>query len=106
MTVSFATSQSALTTTHSLLLFYTKPFTINRRLTVSPDVYMSGSPVTYNTKTNLFTVSKDVTFLTGVSTDYNITKRFKFNTGLRTSVSSNPSLPALFFIVVGSKVNL
>lgn len=105
-TISFATSQSALTTTHSLLLFYTKPFQINRRLTVSPDVYMSGSPVTYNTKTNLFTVSKDVTFLTGVNADYNITKRFKFNTGLKTSVSSNPSLPALFFVVVGSKINL
>jgi hypothetical protein len=105
-TVSFATSEGALTTTHSLLFFYTKPFVINRRLTISPDVYMSGSPVTYNTKTNLFIVSQDITFLTGAAIDYSITKRFKFNTGLKTSVNTNPSMPILFFAVVGSKINL
>jgi hypothetical protein len=105
-TISFATSQSTLTTTHSLLLFYTKPFMINRRLTISPDVYMSGSPVTYNTKTNQFTISQDVGFLTGASIDYSITKRFKFNTGLKTSLNTNSSIPTLLFVVVGSKVNL
>jgi hypothetical protein len=94
------------TTTHSLLLFYTKPFQINRRLTLSPDLYISGSPVTYGTKDNQFTVSNDMMFLTGCSMDYAITKRFKFNTGLRTSLSTNPDMPMLVFAVIGSKVNL
>ena len=94
------------TTTHSLLLFYTKPFQINRRLTLSPDLYISGSPVTYGTKDNQFTVSNDMMFLTGCSMDYAITKRFKFNTGLRTSLSTNPNMPMLVFAVIGSKVNL
>jgi len=94
------------TTTHSLLFFYTKPFQINRRLTLSPDLYISGSPVTYGTKDNQFTVSNDMMFLTGCSMDYAITKRFKFNTGLRTSLSTNPDMPMLVFAVIGSKVNL
>ena len=92
--------------THSLLLFYTKPFPINRRITISPDLYISGSPVTYATKQKQFLVSEDMGFLTGASVDYSITKRFKINLGVRTSLSTNPDQPALFFAVVGSKVNL
>jgi hypothetical protein len=94
------------TTTHSLLVFYTKPFQVNKRLTISPDIYISGSPVTYGIKDNTFTISEDMMFLTGFNVDYSITKRFKFNTGLKTSVSTNPDIPMLFFAVVGSKVNL
>lgn len=94
------------TTTHSLLVFYTKPFQVNKRLTISPDIYISGSPVTYGIKDNTFTISEDMMFLTGFSMDYSITKRFKFNTGLKTSLSTDPSIPMLFFMVVGSKVNL
>jgi hypothetical protein len=92
--------------THSLLLFYTKPFPINRRITISPDLYISGSPVTYATKQKEFLIGEDMGFLTGASVDYSITKRFKINLGMRTSLSTNPDQPALFFAVVGSKVNL
>ena len=105
-TVSIQKSEQQFTTTHSLLVFYTKPFTINRRLTISPDLYISGSPVTYGIKDNTFEISEDMMFLTGFNMDYSITKRFKFNTGLKTSVSTNPNIPMLFFAVVGSKVNL
>ena len=105
-TVSIQKSEQQFTTTHSLLVFYTKPFQVNKRLTISPDLYISGSPVTYGIKDNTFDVSEDIMFLTGFNMDYSITKRFKFNTGLKTSVSTNPSIPMLFFAVVGSKVNL
>jgi hypothetical protein len=105
-TVSIQKSEQQFTTTHSLLVFYTKPFQINKRLTISPDLYISGSPVTYGIKDNTFDISEDMMFLTGFNMDYSITKRFKFNTGLKTSVSTNPSIPMLFFAVVGSKVNL
>jgi hypothetical protein len=105
-TVSFASSDNGMTATSSILLFYTKPFTVNRRMTISPDLYISGSPVTYGIKGNTFVVSEDMMFLTGFNMDYSITKRFKFNTGLKTSLSTNPTIPVLFFAVVGSKVNL
>jgi hypothetical protein len=105
-TVAIQKTPDQFTTTHSLLVFYTKPFQVNKRLTISPDIYISGSPVTYGIKDNTFTISEDMMFLTGFNMDYSITKRFKFNTGLKTSLSTDPSIPMLFFMVVGSKVNL
>lgn len=105
-TVSIQKTDKQFSTTHSLLVFYTKPFTINRKLTISPDLYISGSPVTYGIKDNTFSVSEDMMFLTGFNMDYSITKRFKLNTGLKTSLSTNPSIPMLLFAVVGSKINL
>lgn len=105
-TVAIQKTPEQFTTTHSLLVFYTKPFQLNKRLTISPDLYISGSPVTYGIKDNIFTISEDMMFLTGFNMDYSITKRFKFNTGLKTSLSTDPSIPMLFFAVVGSKVNL
>jgi hypothetical protein len=53
-----------------------------------------------------FVVSQDMGFITGVSSDYAFTKRFKLNIGLRTSLSTNPQVPMLLFMVVGSKINL
>jgi hypothetical protein len=92
--------------TSSILLFYTKPFTVNRRITLSPDVYFSGSPLIYLTKEGTFTESKEVNILTGLGVDYSFTSRFKLNIGVRTSISSNPDIPMLFFGVIGSKINL
>lgn len=92
--------------TSSILLFYTKPFTVNRRITLSPDVYFSGSPLIYLTKEGTFTESKEVNILTGLGVDYSFTSRFKLNIGIRTSISSSPDIPMLFFGVIGSKINL
>lgn len=92
--------------TSSILLFYTKPFTVNRRITLSPDVYFSGSPLVYLTKDGTFTESQDVNILTGLGFDYSFTSRFKLNIGVRTSISSSPDIPMLFFGVIGSKINL
>ena len=92
--------------TSSILLFYTKPFTVNRRITISPDVYFSGSPLVYLTKDGTFTESQEVNILTGLGVDYSFTSRFKLNIGVRTSISSSPDIPMLFFGVIGSKINL
>jgi hypothetical protein len=92
--------------TSSILLFYTKPFTVNRRITLSPDVYFSGSPLVYLTKEGTFTESKEVNILTGLGVDYSFTSRFKLNIGVRTSISSSSDIPMLFFGVIGSKINL
>jgi len=43
---------------------YTKPFTLSRRLTLSPDIYFSGSPLVYLTKEGTFTESTDIGILT------------------------------------------
>ena len=111
LTVSFASAEYAeglkqYTVSHSILLFYTKPFVINKRLTLSPDLYLAGAPVTYGTKQNIFTISQDVGLLTGCGLDYALTKRFKINMGIKTSLNTNPDIPILIFGVIGSKINL
>jgi len=105
-TVAVATADKEYTVTSSILLFYTKPFTINKKLSISPDIYMSGSPLTYLTRQGKFVESSDMAFMSGAALDYSLTKRFKFNIGLRTSFSTNPEIPMLFFGVIGSKMNL
>ena len=47
-----------------------------------------------------------VNILTGLGVDYSFTSRFKLNIGVRTSISSSPDVPILFFGVIGSKINL
>jgi hypothetical protein len=99
-----ASSQVSLTS--SILLFYTKPFTVSKRLVISPDIYLSGSPLVYLTKEGTFTESTEMNVLTGFGFDYSFTKRFKLNIGLKTSISTNPEIPMLIFGIVGSKINL
>ena len=105
-TLSFMNTSEGMTVSNSLLMFYTKSFMLNRRVSLSPDVYLSGSPLTFNIKSGDFIENSDMGVLTGCSIDYSLTKRFKANIGLRTSLSTNSQIPPLIFMVVGSKVNL
>lgn len=105
-TVSVMNTPEGMTVSNSLLMFYTKSFMLNRRVSLSPDVYLSGSPLTFNIKSGDFIENSDMGVLTGCSVDYSLTKRFKANIGLRTSLSTNSQIPPLIFLMVGSKVNL
>jgi hypothetical protein len=105
-TISVAKADDEYSVTNSMLFFFTKSFPINKKLSISPDIYMSGSPLTYLTKQRAFVESPDMGFMTGAAVDYALTKRFKFNIGVRTSISTNPDLPILIFGVIGSKMNL
>lgn len=105
-TMSVMNTPEGMTVSNSLLMFYTKSFMLNRRISLSPDVYLSGSPLTYNIKSVEFIENSDMNVLTGCSVDYSLTKRFKANIGLRTSLNTNVDIPPLIFVVVGSKINL
>jgi hypothetical protein len=86
----------------SLMLFYTRPIPINRRWTVSPDIYLSG----LNTDWSEGTVSKDINVLTGANIDMALTKRFKANFGIKIGGSSNLELPKMYMLMIGTKMNL
>lgn len=79
---------------HGLMAFYTKPITFSKRLTISPDIYLSNS------------LTKDVGVLTGASFDIALTKRFKFNFGLKTGFNTNPDVPMMYMSMIGTKINL
>ena len=86
----------------SLMLFYTKPIQLNRRWTISPDIYLSG----LNTDWSEMKVSKDVNVLTGANFDMFLTKRFKANFGVKVGGSSNADVPKMYMLMIGTKMNL
>lgn len=105
-TLSVAGADVGLNVSNNILVFYTLPVKVSQRLTISPDLYISGSTTGFLTSQKLFVTSDDVGFLTGASFDIALTKRFKFNFGLKMSLNTNPLVPISFLGMIGTKINL
>jgi hypothetical protein len=105
-TFSVAGADKGMNLSNNILLFYTVPVPINKKLTISPDIYLSGSSTGYLTAQQKFVTSNDVGILTGASFDIALTKRFKFNFALKTSLNTNPIVPPTYFGMIGTKINL
>jgi len=105
-TLSFSGADVGLNIANNILLFYTIPIPVNKRLTISPDLYISGSSTGYLTSQKIFVTSDDVGFLGGASFDIAFTKRFKLNFALKTGVNTNPEIPINYLMMIGTKLNL
>lgn len=105
-TFSVAGADEGMNLSNNILLFYTVPVPINKRLTISPDIYLSGSATGYLTAQQKFVTSDDVGIMTGASFDVALTKRFKFNFALKTSLNTNPIVPQTYMGMIGTKINL
>lgn len=79
---------------NGLMAFYTRPFRVNKYLSMSPDIYLSNS------------LTKDVGVLTGSGFDVSLSKRFKFNCGIKVGFSTNPEAPVMLMTMIGTKINL
>ena len=105
-TLSLAGAGEELNVSNNIMLFYTVPIKINRYVSISPDIYVSGSSTGYLTKQKVFVTSNDIGFLTGASFDIALSKRFKFNFALKTGVNTNPAIPQSYLGMIGTKINL
>jgi len=105
-TLSFAGADVGLNIANNILLFYTIPIPVNKRLTISPDIYISGSSTGYLTAQKIFVTSDDVGFLGGASFDIAFTKRFKLNFALKSGINTNPDIPINYLMMIGTKLNL
>jgi hypothetical protein len=105
-TFSVAGADEGMNLSNNILLFYTVPVPISKRLTISPDIYLSGSATGYLTAQQKFVTSNDVGIMTGASFDIALTKRFKFNFALKTSLNTNPIVPQTYMGMIGTKINL
>jgi hypothetical protein len=90
----------------SLVVFWTKPYKVNNKITLSPQVFLMNSPISWNSKTGETTVDKQLSFLVGSSFDYRITKRFGLSINYRVSGSSKVQTPLLNNFLVGSRLIL
>jgi hypothetical protein len=105
-TLSFSGADVGLNIANNILLFYTIPIRVNKRLTISPDIYISGSSTGYLTAQKIFVTSDDVGFLGGASFDIAFTKRFKLNFALKSGINTNPEIPINYLMMIGTKLNL
>jgi hypothetical protein len=105
-TLSLAGAGEELNVSNNIMLFYTVPIKINRYVSISPDVYVSGSSTGYLTKQKVFVTSNDIGVLTGASFDIALSKRFKFNFALKTGINTNPAIPQSYLGMIGTKINL
>lgn len=90
----------------SITAFYTKPFMVGKKLTISPELYVISTPLIYSSKEEVFQTDRTFSGFIGSGFDYQISKRFKFNMNYKANLSTNPDFPILSFFLIGSKINL
>lgn len=90
----------------SVTAFYTKPFQVNKKFTVSPEIYLISTPVVYSSIDKITVTDRYFSGFLGSGFDYQLSKRFKINVNYKANLSTNPEFPILSFFLVGSKINL
>ncbi len=90
----------------TITAFYTRPFPINKKLTISPELYVMSTPLIYSSQDKVASTDRTFSAFVGSGFDYYLTKRFKFNFNYKANLSTNPEIPILSFFLIGSKVNL
>lgn len=90
----------------SIIAFYTRPYQISKKQTVSPEIYLISSPVMFGQKDKKATYDANVSFFTGAGTDIRFSKKFKLNINFKVNISTNPNLPLMSVFALGSKINI
>jgi hypothetical protein len=92
-------------TTAALTAFGTKPFNFKKlpRVTISPMLAYSMSPITYDFNLNEVILSKHGTWIVGSNFDFNLTQRFRANLGGTLIGSTIPNMPLSYALTIGSK---
>jgi hypothetical protein len=83
-----------------------RPFPVNPKLTLSPQVFVMNSPINWNSKTGETTVNRQMSYMVGSSFDYKISKRFGFSLNYRVSGSTQKGTPLLSNFLIGSRLTL
>jgi hypothetical protein len=82
--------------------FWTKPFPINKKATISPGVFLMASPYSYNSKSGS-SWNYNIAGLVGAGYSYQISKRFAFNIDWKINTSTTPDAPILNFFMIGTR---
>lgn len=90
----------------SIIAFYTRPYQISKKQTISPELYIISSPIMFGQKDKKATYDANVSFFTGAGTDIRFSKKFKLNINFKVNISTNPNTPLMSVFAFGSKINL
>ena len=91
--------------TAALTAFGTKPFTFKKwdRLTISPMLAYSMTPITFDINLMYPTGNYHGTWIAGSNFDFNLTQRFKANIGGTLIGNTGPGVPLSWALTVGSR---
>jgi hypothetical protein len=90
----------------SFVGFWTKPYQINRKTTISPQVFIMNSPISYTPNTQATLVTRTPGFVLGSGYDFRISKRFAFSAAYRAIISLEPNFNLMNNFQIGSKMVL
>jgi hypothetical protein len=82
--------------------FWTKPYPLSKKATISPGIFIMGSPYSYNTATG-DSWNYNIAGLIGTGFTYQISKRFVFSADWKINASTSPDSPILNFFMIGTK---
>jgi hypothetical protein len=99
-------TQTTPLTSYSLTGFWMKPYPVNKKLVLSPEIFMMSSPIMYNLQTSTLAKDKNVGIILGTSISYKISKRFAAAFNYKLSGSTNTSMPLMNFFLIGSRMSL
>jgi len=89
----------------SITAFWTKPYQLSTKSTLSPGVFIMSSPYTYNSESGPL-YSHYITGLVGTGYNFKLSKRFGFNLDYKASFSTAPGVPILSYFLIGSRMVL
>ena len=91
---------------NSSVVFWTKPYPQNKKLTLSPQIFVIPPGMSVNTKTGEVTYGNTVGILAGSSVDYKISKRFGFSFNYKINATTATGAPLLSNFLIGSRMIL
>ena len=88
----------------SFVGFWTKPYAVNRKTMLSPQVFVMNSPFAWNTVTGNSMVTRTPGFIIGSGYDYKISRRFGFSASYKAVISLEPKFNLMNNFQIGSKM--
>jgi hypothetical protein len=98
-----ATIYHASLATSAVAFWMHPPIAVNERITVAPQIFVMGSPLSYNSITG-FSTNQTIGTMMGTSLDYKITKRFGVSSAWRVMMA--PNTKSLNYLMIGSRIML
>ena len=90
----------------STVVFWTKPYQMNKKLTLSPQVFTMMPGGSWDSSNGKITMGKDFGFLVGTSVDYKLSKKFGLSFNYKINTSTASGAPILSNFLIGSRLML
>jgi hypothetical protein len=88
----------------SFVAFWTKPYQVNRKTTLSPQVFFMNSPISWNTVTGNSMVTRTPGFIVGSGYDFRLSKRFALSASYKAVMTLEPKFNLMNNFQIGSKM--